>query len=154
MKSIKRVSVCILLAVLVLLSTACSPFKTAITQDEFAQKMDELGYEIQDFSEFAQGLLEASLMATGDDGIVVEFFVMLDKEQAQTAFESNRTELDSHKNTNFTERKTSGINYKKYELTSADEYLVVCQIDTTLMFLSAPKAAKGDAEAIIKALGY
>lgn len=150
----RKIVTCGALAIMLLLTTACSPFKTATTKDEFTQTVQQLNYEVEDYTEFAQGLVVASLVAKGQNGVVVEFFEMLDKEQAQAAFEDNRVEMDAHKTTNFVERKTSGINYKKYELTTGEEYLVVCQVDATLLYVLAPKEAKEQVQELLKQLGY
>ncbi|MFV0414516.1 MAG: hypothetical protein ACK5L3_14860 [Oscillospiraceae bacterium] len=136
------------------LGSACAPFKTALSAEEFTAKMQENKYEVVDYTEYMAGLVETGLLATGSTGITVEFYVTTDKEQAASAFQTNRQTFEDRKVENFSEKSTSGLNYKKYELTTGGSYMVICQVEETLVYVETAEAQKDEVQDILKNLGY
>lgn len=150
----KRVfSILSLLLVVVCLS-ACVFSRKALTPEGFSVQMREMNFNVEDYSQHYQGLLQTALVATGDDGIKVEFFVTEDNEQAKNAFEENKLMFEEQKGDVSTEKNSSGTNYSKYELTTNGLYMAVCRIDNTLVFLMVDEALKPRAQEVLETLGY
>ncbi len=138
----------------VLLLTACGS-KTALTNDQFIEKMEAAGYQIQDaIDQFGEDVLESATLAMMDDKYQIEFYVLPTSDQAAAAFSNNKSNFqlleDAAKNTSSLNTNT----YNYYALTTNEGYYVVSRIDNTLLYVQTSAEYKDEIKKIIKELGY
>lgn len=146
--------VCMLLVALVCFS-ACAGTKTPLTADEFRTIMQDNGLEVMDLS--ADMMLEGdevALYAMHESGLMLEFYVTADAAQAAAAFATHRQAFEEVKGNVSTEASLAGTNYQKYTLTSGGRFMVVCQVENTLLYVDTAEENKSMAQTLLKAMNY
>ncbi|WP_440895503.1 hypothetical protein ACS127_13200 [Amphibacillus sp. Q70] len=144
----------IVLVLSVLLLSACSGSKTALSAEEFQAQMEEAGYEIHDaFDQFPEGSVESVLLAANDD-YQIEFYVVLTVEQAQSAFNENKDSFESEKGNVSTDSSVSLSNYSVYKQTTNGQYYVVSRVENTFIYVVTPDENKQAVNDVLETLGY
>jgi hypothetical protein len=140
---------------MVFVFTGCGS-KTALTADEFTSTAQDNGLTVSDVSEQyeAYGVYDSAIIAQSDDDWQVEFYVLTDEDNASDMFASNQEQFESAKKSSSTESSKSVGNYETYGLTSGGNYMYICRVDNTVLFVNASDDYKDDIKAFVETLGY
>lgn len=150
----KLKALCVCVVVIALLLTACGS-KTALTNDQFAEKMEAAGYQIVDATDqFGEGEVEAVTLAIKDDVYQIEFYVLPSNDQAVSAFNGNKSDFEQMKTSGSSTGEVSLGNYSYYGLTTDEGYYVVSRIDNTMIFINTSSEYKDEIKDVVKELGY
>jgi len=134
--------------------TACSLERTAITGDEFVQKMESAGYEIVNVTgQFEDGLVEVAYIAIKGN-YQIEFFVVPTIDQAKAAYNSNKTDFEALGGGSASTKSVAINNYSYFTLTTSQGYHHVSRIDNTFIYVSTDKAHRDEIREILSDLGY
>lgn len=156
-KSIKIVSLVIVLLVILFSLAGCSN-KEPITTEDFKTKMEAKDFSVQDVksSQFsAYDYIEEAYVAIDSMGkYQIEFYVLTDESQATAFFNTNQELFENYKGNSSIESNVSIMNSSKYALTSSGKYMVVSKIANTAIYISESDTYKSDIEVILKELGY
>lgn len=147
-----------LLIILFLLIILCGCSKNASkSSDEFKSIMRDQKFYVMDtkeqFSEYDY-IKESFAALDPDEEYLVEFYVLSDAENALSFYDLNKNifmaeETDYSVSTNKDKERKN-----KYTLTTDDKYKVISRIDSTVLYVDAPKNFKNDVKKILKKLGY
>lgn len=155
----KRVSV-ILTAVLVVAMmftlSGCGD-KTALTVEGFTQQAQDQGCTVSDATaQFAsEAVIESATIAKHADGWQVEFYVLTDEAAAVNMFDYNKSTFEESKGSSASaEASTNMGNNASYSLTIDGNYMFVCRVDNTVVYVSEDSAHKDAVKSLIKAMGY
>lgn len=150
----KKILLSIIAFVSIFTLTGCGN-KTAITEETFTKKAQELGFEIYDVSSqySSYGYVKSATVAKSGSW-QLEFYELDSKDKAKSMFETNKKNFESQKgSTNTSNSKTIG-NYSTFTLNTNETYMHLCRIDTTFLYVKVPKENKDDAKKLIDAIGY
>ena len=137
-----------------LLLTACGS-KTALTNDQFIEKMESAGYQIADATEqFEEGAVEAVTIAFIDDKYQIEFYVLPSKDSAVASFNSNKSDFEQMKNSGSSTGEVNIGNHNYYGLTTDEGYYVVSRVDNTMIYVNSSAEYKDEIKEVLKVLGY
>lgn len=153
MKKIIIVLICILSIFQV---TGCAK-KEAISADNFDKIAEENSLIITDAKDqFPDNPeLEDARIASSIAGWQIEFFIFDDEEHAKNVYTKNKNDFDTNKDKDksaFNETNTS--NYSSYTLNSNGNYMHICRINNTVLYLNVPESNKDEVKKIVKELGY
>lgn len=134
--------------------TACGS-KTALTNDQFIEKMEAAGYQIVDASnQFGEGDVEAVTLAMMDEKYQIEFYVLPSNDQTVGAFNNNKSSFEQMKGSGASTSEVNLGNYNYYGLSTGEGYYVVSRIDNTMIFINASAEYKDEIKEVLKELGY
>ena len=135
--------------------TGCGS-KTAITTSDFKSKTENLGYtNIDVTSQYSSyDYIQEATVAQSSDGYQVEFYVLDDKGNATSMFNTNKSTFESYKGNSSSESSSSMGNYSSYTLTSSGYYMHLCRVDNTLLYVRVKDTYKDSVKNLIKELGY
>ena len=143
------------LLIMVVLLTACSFTKKAITTEEFTKKAGEHQLIVVDAKEQFKDYepMKEGTIAVSTESWQVEFYVLKDAESATTMYNKNKDDFDK-----ISIRKNSleenMQNYNKISLDSVDYYMVITRVDNTFLYAKVPIDHKEEAKEFIQELGY
>lgn len=138
-----------------LMAAGCTMEKEAITSDEFAAHMQELGFEIVDVTNQMDGQVESAVLALGEDAAYqLEFFEVSTEEQAESAYAQNKATFEMEKGSASTSFTGSGKNFHVYSQKSDGWFSYVCQVERTFLYARVPAEHQDTVEEAAKALGY
>jgi len=149
----KRVLGVVLLVSMVLVLCGCSK-KEAITADVFKSKMEDLGYKITDATGQFQGQAVESVQLALKDDYQIEFYVVPSVEQAESAYNQNKSNIKNIETSSTTMKSLEVKNYSYYSMTSKEKYYVVSRVDNTFIYVAAKVEYKDEISDIISELGY
>lgn len=145
-----------LLLVSVLLVTGCGN-KTAITSEDFKQKMEEKQYSVDDLTAMFDdsfNMNKVYVATNSDTTYQISFYELKDSDTAANFYEENKKDLEDNKGTGYVDSSVNLNNYSKYTLETNDEYKLLSKIDNTVIILNVKKNYKDEVNSIIKELGY
>ena len=146
----------LLLGMMLLLLTACSLSKKAITKDDFVKKAEDNKLIVVDVLEqFAEKEeMESATVAASPENWQVEFYVLATKKDAKDMFKKNKDDFEGSYSVKKVTVNLSGTNYDKFTMDASDMYFVLTRVDNTLLYVKAPSNAKEPINEFIKELGY
>ena len=139
----------------IFLLTGCFS-KKAISTNEFRNKASNYNFEVVDVAgQYADyGYVKEATVAKSSNNWQVEFYVLSTNDNAKNMFELNKTTFEESINTSSKHSSASIGNYSTYSLTTENNFMYICRIDNTLIYLNIPKGYEKQAQTFIKDLGY
>lgn len=156
MKKIKIVMVFSLLLTVFLL-TGCFN-KKPISADQFRSVMESNKFKITDathqFSSFS--FVKKVFVASEQNyKYQIEFFEFSGDVNAKAAFDSNKSNFESFKNSVSKERiEINGKDYNKYQIISNGKYMLTIRAKNIVLFVNASDKYSKEIKGYIKKLGY
>ena len=156
LKIVLLISLILVIAAAVVFFVVIDKEKESITAWEFYDEMEDEGYVLVDITEqyAAYGINEAYLAAKPDGSYQIEFYVLASESKAISMFESNK---DYFQDRAGSKRVTSSYgfgNYDIYSLTSEGDFMYLCRIDNTLLYIDVDDSYKKEVKEIIDELDY
>ena len=126
--------------------------KTQIYGEEFVEAMDNKGYEVVDvISDIDSNTIKEAYIASKED-YYINFYVLENIEEAELLYDYYK---DNYKIVSgMTTSESDMINYKKYIVKSDDKYMVISQIEYTLLYASAKAEQQEEIEELLVQIGY
>ena len=134
MKRVKQFLIGLICIVVLFTLTGCVK-KTAITSDEFKNKM-------------------VYIAINKDSTYQIEFYELSNKDYASNFFNNNKKTFEDSKSSGSTETSVSIGNNEKYTLTTKGKFKVVSRIDNTVIYLNVNDNYKSSVKDVLKDLGY
>ena len=127
--------------------------KTAIQPDDFAQRMEEMGYSVTQSSPSYEELRRPVYEARKGD-CRIRLFTFADEEAATQAFDETQGDLEEQAGTSYLQSSVDLPHSASYTLSVGDQYYSLSRIKDTLVTVNASDSEKEEAKAALKALGY
>lgn len=130
--------------------------KESIKAREFASLMEDENYEIVDItSQYeAYGVDEAYIAVDSDQDYQIEFYELSSESKAKSMFESNKDYFEDGAGSSKVTSSYSVGNYNLYSLTSNGDYMYLCRVDNTLLYIDVEDEYKDEVKDIVEELGY
>ena len=159
MKKTINKSLLILLVVLMaaVLLVGCAK-KPAVTNDDFVNKAQALGYELYDVTpeeseyDYVKTAYSAEKTGTDEDHWLVRFVVAETKQDAEEMFNNNMSEYSNGVSTNVS--FVSGSNYASYQADKDGQFVFVSYVDNTMLCIEVDQEYKDEAKTLIDTLDY
>ena len=156
LKIVLLISLVLLIAAVVVFFVVVDMEKKSMTAGEFYDEMEEVGYVMVDVtSQYASyGIDVAYLAVKPNQEYQIEFYELASESKAISMFESNK---DYFKDRAGSSRVTSAYgfgNYDIYSLTSNGDFMYLCRIDNTLLYIDVDDSYKKEVQEIIDELDY
>ena len=136
------------------LLTGCGS-KKVISTETFKSTAESNGYTVTDVSaQYAQYDFVKEATVAQQKGFQIEFYMLSDKENAESMFNTNKTTFEGYKGSTATEASANMSNYSSYTLNSSGYYMHLCRVDNTLLYVRVEKDYKDTVNKIINELGY
>lgn len=152
MKKFSKLGILLGVLLFTLLISGCGK-KTALTASEFKSKMEDLGFEIVDVTEYiSDEAVKTVYNAQKVDAYTIEFYVSKTDSGATAGynqFVANLKAISAKTGTEITKDT-----YSKYTDTASGYYSVVSKIDKTYLNVRAKDSYKTEINEIIEELGY
>ena len=130
--------------------------KEYMSASEFYDEMEDEGFVMVDVtSQYeAYGIDEAYLAVKPNQDYQIEFYELGSLGKAENMFETNKENFEDRAGS--TRSKTSyGIgNYDVYSLTSNGDFMYLCRVDNTLLYVDVDDRYKDEVREIIDELDY
>ncbi|GKX55098.1 hypothetical protein SOASR030_12100 [Leminorella grimontii] len=144
-------------AFLMLLLTGCDMNKPEITAEQFQTAMEAEGFTM-DNSKDSNGkddVIKRYLIAE-KDGVAVNFLTFSNEAQATRAYSLMQKKYEEEKSaSNLTSsNKVSMGNYNKYSLRYNDNYALMSQIGSTLIYVGTQADKREWIASVVEKLGY
>ena len=150
----KKILAILAILVCVISLASCGGPKTAISAATFKEKAEQAGFTVIDVTDqFTQGDIESAHVAMAD-GYQIEFYIVPTEQQAITAYEQNKANIESMKDSSSSYTDVNLSNYNKYTQTSAGRYGAVSRIDNTFIYVNADESYKSEISDFLKEIGY
>ncbi len=141
----------------VFLLTGCFT-KKEITTNEFKEKVSSLEYEIYDISDQYKEydfIKEATVAKNSDKNYQIEFYVLETEKKAKSMFETNKELfIQEHNSGTKMQVTTNMLNYSTYKMIANDDYMYLCRVKSTLLYINVEKEYQKEVEELIKKIGY
>jgi len=152
MKKLSKLGILLGVILFTLLISGCGK-KVALTASEFKNKMENLGFEIKDVTEYTSDeTVEKAYNAQKVDAYTIEFYVSKNTSGAKAGYDqfvANLKAISAKTGTEITKDT-----YTKYVDTANSYYSVVSRIDKTYLNVRAKDSYKTEINNIIEELGY
>lgn len=151
----KKTLLLLSILLMILTLTGCGK-KDSITSQKFEQEATDFGYTVMDakdqFSDY--DYVNSALIALKNDSYQIEFYELDTDAQASSMYSSNESTFDSMKGSQYKENSFSGKNYDTRTTTGNGQYMHMCRIDNTLLYMNIPEENKESAEKLLDEIGY
>ena len=150
----------VLLALGVLLLTACGGKSTAITSKEFMNTMTDEGFNLVDVKEqfnTYEEIKEAYVALSENEEYQIEFYVLDSGESAVRLYNYNKELFEQSKENSSTMSAYTSVdlsNKNKYTLSVDGKIKLLSRIDNTMIYLNVESQYKDKVKTILKKLGY
>lgn len=131
--------------------------KTAVTPDDFATAVEDLGFEVfDDTADYNTDVgITTSIYGVDDDHTEsYEFYVFESVDAANAQMDSMQQQIENMDASDKSQSTMSGNNYSVLKVTADGVYYHVCAVDNTLFYGSSVVAKKSNIEEFAKKLGY
>ena len=134
--------------------TGCS--KRALSKDKFEDITSHYKLKIIDVSNQFNEIndIKSATIAESMDLWKMEFYVLESVDAAKNMFNNNYNKYLDAKALSLYADKTRNKKYEEFTLINEENYMHVCRIKNTLLYVSAPASYKIDIEKVIRALKY
>ncbi len=156
MKRVKQFLIGLICIVVLFTLTGCVK-KTAITSDEFKNKMESSDYIVQEATNQMSDydyIKKVYIAINKDSTYQIEFYELSNKDYASNFFNNNKKTFEDSKSSGSTETSVSIGNNEKYTLTTKGKFKVVSRIDNTVIYLNVNDNYKSSVKDVLKDLGY
>ena len=140
---------------LLMLTVGCSMNKEAISTSEFVEIATSKGYETIDITDkyvdYDQ-VKEATKIS--EEGFDIEFYVLNSTSDAKEMYEKNKKLIDDNKDGMSTDTTVTAGNYETYDLKTTDNYIHLCQVDNTMLYVNVESSYQNKTNELIEELGY
>ena len=140
---------------LLMLTVGCAMNKEAISTSEFVEIATSKGYETIDITDryvdYDQ-VKEATKIS--EEGFDIEFYVLNSTSDAKEMYEKNKKILDDNKDGMSTDTTVTAGNYVTYDLKTTDNYIHLCQVDNTMLYVNVESGYQNKTNELIDELGY
>lgn len=143
----------ILFLILIVLLSGCKSSKTPISAQDFKTTMEEHQFVTGDATQQYNGQVEEVIIANNGH-YQLEFFVMPSEDSARISFNTNKSNFETKKVGQSSQKSASLGNYDYYYMSSNDIYYIVSRIDNTFLYGTVSKEYKGEVQSLLKELGY
>ena len=154
-----KTALCLLIVCAMTLSlAACDLSKDAVSAKKFAEAAEDLDLITQDATDQygdIDFLKSSTIAASIDDDTVLwqaEFMVLKSEDDAESSFSKNKSNFEDEGSG--TEVSMNGLNYESFSKTAGGEYMYLCRVEKTLIYVKVDKEYKDDVSALIDAIGY
>ncbi len=156
LKIVLLISLVLVIAAVVIFFVVIDKEKEYMSADEFYEEMEDEGYVMVDITaQYASyGIDEAYLAVKPNQEYQIEFYELSSISKAESMFESNK---ENFKDRAGSKRVTSSYgfgNYDIYSLTSNGDFMYLCRIDNTLLYIDVDDSYKNEVKEIIDELEY
>lgn len=156
LKIVLLISLVLVIAAVVVFFVVIDKEKEYMSAKEFYDEMEDEGYVMVDITAqyAAYGIDEAYLAVKPNQEYQIEFYELSSVSKAESMFESNK---DYFKDRAGSKRVTSSYgfgNYDIYSLTSNGDFMYLCRIDNTLLYIDVDDSYKKEVKEIIDELDY
>lgn len=156
LKIVLLISLVLVIAAVVVFFVVIDKEKEYMSAKEFYDEMEDEGYVMVDITAqyAAYGIDEAYLAVKPNQEYQIEFYELSSVSKAESMFESNK---DYFKERAGSKRVTSSYgfgNYDIYSLTSNGDFMYLCRIDNTLLYIDVDDSYKNEVKEIIDELDY
>lgn len=136
--------------------TGCGTTRESMTDMKFQNAAEKAGYEVMDSTEqfAAYDHIESASIAIKNNEYQVEFYTASNSTSAASMFQTNRESFEITKGSKTKEGEKSGKNYQSYSLLTNGQYMHVCQIDNTLVYVDVEEEHMGDVQEFLQDIGY
>ena len=137
-----------------LLLTGCK--KKSLSINEFNDIAKKNEFTIVDVGDIAKAYDHLSEVAVVEnkDGWRVEYYIIVNKEEAIAMYNLNKTTFEENKSGIYAESTVDVSNYSTYALETDGKYMYIARVDNTMIYLKVDQKYKNDAKDFIKKLGY
>ena len=140
---------------LLMLTVGCAMNKEAISTSEFVEIATSKGYKTIDITDryvdYDQ-VKEATKIS--EEGFDIEFYVLNSTSDAKEMYEKNKKILDDNKDGMSTDTTVTSGNYVTYDLKTTDNYIHLCQVDNTMLYVNVESGYQDKTNELIDELGY
>ena len=140
---------------LLMLTVGCAMNKEAISTSEFVEIATSKGYKTIDITDryvdYDQ-VKEATKIS--EEGFDIEFYVLNSTSDAKEMYEKNKKILDDNKDGMSTDTTVTSGNYVTYDLKTTDNYIHLCQVDNTMLYVNVESGYQNKTNELIDELGY
>ena len=130
--------------------------KTAITSSDFIKCCEDKNLHVEDISgSFIDNSdVNEVVVATSEEGWTVEFYIFSDESVSKQAFEANKKKFEDSKSGVFSEKSVSIKNYSTYRIKSNGDYMYICRVDNTLVYVCVDDVYENSVINLLSELGY
>lgn len=130
--------------------------KKALTVDDFKTKMETLGFEIMDQTEYISNEdISKAYIAQKVGAYQVEYYLAKSEAGATAGYDQYIANLKLVAGTDTkSNSEEKAKTYSKYTDSAGDYYSVVVKIDKTYLYVRAAEKYKSEINTILKELGY
>lgn len=156
LKIVILISLILIIAAVVVFFVVIDKEKESVSAKQFYDEMEDEGYVMVDITAqyAAYGIDEAYLAVKPNQEYQIEFYELSSISKAESMFESNK---EYFKDRAGSKRVTSSYgfgNYDIYSLTSNGDFMYLCRIDNTLLYIDVEDTYKDEVKEIIDELDY
>ena len=142
-----------------ILVTALTSTKTALTSEEFKEKAKVHNLEVEDVEITGQNGeknsdIQEATYATSKNGWVIEYYIVKDEDTAKSLYLETKKIFKTYQNDMSEEKNETKKNYDYYTLKTQTSYFHVCRVDNTILSINAKDDDEKQIIEIIKKLGY
>lgn len=130
--------------------------KAPISAKEFYEEMEDEGYVLVDVtSQYASyGIEEAYIAVKSNQEYQIEFYELSSIGKAESMFETNKEYFQDRAGSTKVTSSYGFGNYDIYSLKSNGDYMYLCRIDNTLLYIDVEDIYKDEVKEIIDELDY
>ncbi len=150
------ITLTLIIAAVVVFLVVVDKKKESISAHQFYQDMEKEGYVLVDITEqyAAYGIDEAYVAVKADRSYQIEFYQLASEDKAISMFDSNQEYFEGRAGTSRITSSYGFGNYDIYSLTSNGDFMYLCRIDNTLLYIDVDDKYKEEVKEIIEELDY
>ena len=130
--------------------------KESITASEFYDEMNDEGLMVIDVTDqyASYGIDEAYIAVESNQEYQIEFYELSSVSKAENMFETNKEYFEDRAGSKRVTSSYGFSNYDIYSLTSNGDFMYLCRIDNTLLYIDVDDSYKDEVKEIIDELDY
>lgn len=127
-----------------------------MTANEFCDELEDEGYVMVDITDqyASYGIEEAYLAVKSNQEYQIEFYELSSEGKAISMFESNKEYFEGRAGSSRVTSSYGFGNYDIYSLKSNGDYMYLCRIDNTLLYIDVEDIYEDEVKEIIDELDY
>ncbi|MBE5932364.1 MAG: hypothetical protein E7263_02950 [Lachnospiraceae bacterium] len=130
--------------------------KESMTANEFCDEMEDEGYILVDVtSQYeAYGIDEAYIAVEQNQEYQIEFYELPSVSRAENMFATNKQNFKDRAGSSRVTSSYGFGNYDVYSLQSNGDFMYLCRVDNTLLYIDVDDSYKNEVREIIDELDY
>lgn len=156
LKIVLLISLVLVIAAVVVLFVVLDKEKAPMSAQEFYDEMEDEGYVMVDVtSQYASyGIDVAYLAVKPNQEYQIEFYELSSISKAENMFETNKEYFQDRAGSSRVTTSYGFGNYDIYSLKSNGDYMYLCRIDNTLLYIDVEDIYKDEVKEIVEELDY